>query len=151
MIDDKKGIPRFLTSLVLFNLILNGLYYFIGPGILVFEADHEKICDFYSKDFHTYYYEPSLEIGDKISVLNDIRSIKLAKQADKSFNISDGVSIFNRACIRADVLRGVKIKTNNTLLWKASQGGGAISSVTLANMLEVWFTKGHTNDVGASS
>ena len=91
LIDDKQGIPRFLTSLVLFNLILNGLYYFTGPGIVVFEADHEKICDFYSKDFNTYYYQPSLEDGDKISVLNDIRSIKLAKQADKSFKISDGV------------------------------------------------------------
>lgn len=108
-IDDKRGIPRFLASLVMMNLILNGLYYFTGPGVVVFQADHEKFCDFYSKDFNTYYYEPSLQNGDKITVLNDIRSIKFARQADNSFKISDGVSLFNRACIRADVLRGVKL------------------------------------------
>ena len=57
-------------------------------------------------------YKPSLE---------EVLKVSLKKQNDGSHKFTKDSEKFGRLCIRADVYRGIKLKTDKISFWNASR------------------------------
>ena len=89
-IDDDEGVPRMLKNLTILCIIINCLYYFTGPGKVVFFAEDSGKCNFDAPDPDTFYYQPDYSDGNQTAVMEQYMTINLKSQADKTLRFSEG-------------------------------------------------------------
>ena len=72
-------------------------------------------------------------------MIGDYIALTIATETDQTLKIMDGSKKYELLCIRSDVYRGSRLKTNDTDLWQLSREFNATRTITIFGDSKNWF------------